>query len=88
MTFQPGDIVALKSGGQFMTVSRVSDDGAECMWIGEEGELFRETLPLAVLKTIDDDADTADDEDDADDDENEVEEDSEAEPGEEARKIA
>ncbi len=55
MTFQPGDIVTLKSGGQFMTVSVVSDDGIECVWIGEEGDFFRETVPLAVLKAADTD---------------------------------
>jgi hypothetical protein len=27
----------------------------ECVWLGEEGELFREMLPLAVLRTADDD---------------------------------
>ena len=55
MSFQPGDIVSLKSGGQFMTVSVVSDEGIECVWIGEEGDFFRETLPLAVLKAADND---------------------------------
>jgi len=49
MTFQPGDVVSLKSGGQPMTVAVAADDGVECIWIGEEGELFRETLPVAVL---------------------------------------
>ncbi len=51
MTFQPGDVVALKSGGQPMTVANVADEGIECIWIGEEGELFRETLPSIVLQT-------------------------------------
>jgi uncharacterized protein YodC (DUF2158 family) len=55
MSFQPGDVVSLKSGGPFMTVSAVADDGVECVWLGEEGELFREMLPLAVLRTADDD---------------------------------
>ena len=64
MSFQPGDIVSLKSGGQFMTVSVVSDDGIECVWIGEEGDFFRETLPLAVLKAADSDEDESVNEDD------------------------
>jgi uncharacterized protein YodC (DUF2158 family) len=55
MSFQPGDVVSLKSGGPYMTVSVVSDDGIECVWIGEEGDFFRETLPLAVLKVADND---------------------------------
>ena len=50
MTFQPGDVVALKSGGQPMTVANVADEGVQCIWIGEEGELFRETLPALVLQ--------------------------------------
>jgi uncharacterized protein YodC (DUF2158 family) len=76
MTFQPGDIVALKSGGQYMTVSGVSDEGVECIWIGEEGDFFRETVPAAVLKTADteggdheSEAADAEDEEDADEDE-------------------
>jgi uncharacterized protein YodC (DUF2158 family) len=75
MSFQPGDIVSLKSGGQFMTVSVVSDDGIECIWIGEEGDFFRETVPLAVLKA----ADTDEYESDDDDGETESEDDGQAE---------
>ena len=82
MTFQPGDIVSLKSGGQFMTVAGVSDDGIECIWIGEEGDFFRETVPLAVLKAAE-----ADDDDD-DSEEAEGDEDEEEEEEEDARKIA
>lgn len=73
MTFQPGDIVALKSGGQYMTVSGVSDEGVECIWIGEEGDFFRETVPAAVLKAAetengdhDSEGEDAEDEEDAD----------------------
>lgn len=85
MTFQPGDVVALKSGGQAMTVAEVTDSGAECIWIGEEGELFRETLPLAVLQGLDggDDEEEADEEEDA-----EEEEEDEQEADEDERKIA
>jgi uncharacterized protein YodC (DUF2158 family) len=49
MTFEPGDVVFLKSGGQSLTVATVDDDNLECIWMGEEGELFRETLPSVVL---------------------------------------
>ena len=66
MTFEPGDVVALKSGGQPMTVAKVADEGIECIWIGEEGELFRETLPAVVLLTAE--MYEAEDEDDAEDD--------------------
>ena len=49
MAFEPGDVVFLKSGGQPMTVATVDEDRVECLWLGEEGELFRETIPSAVL---------------------------------------
>lgn len=68
MDLKPGDIVMLKSGGQAMTVAESSDDSATCLWMGEDGDLFRETLPLAVLDSIavevDDDEDEDDDLDD------------------------
>ena len=49
MAFEPGDVVFLKSGGQSLTVATVDDDNLECIWMGEEGELFRETLPSVVV---------------------------------------
>ena len=49
MAFEPGDVVFLKSGGQAMTVAAVDEDNIECLWIGEEGELFRETIPGVAL---------------------------------------
>ncbi|AVT75311.1 hypothetical protein RPPS3_12480 [Rhodopseudomonas palustris] len=68
MDLKPGDIVMLKSGGQAMTVAEANDDTATCLWMGEDGDLFRETLPLAVLDSIavevDDDEDEDDDLDD------------------------
>jgi uncharacterized protein YodC (DUF2158 family) len=50
MDVKPGDVVMLKSGGQALTVAEVNDTGAECVWIGDDGDLFRETLPLVVLE--------------------------------------
>ena len=82
MTFQPGDIVALKSGSQYLTVSGVSDDGVECIWIGEEGDFFRETVPAAVLRAAESDEIEADDTGD------EGEADQDEESGDEVRKIA
>ena len=40
----------LKSGGHPMTVSAVKGEAAECVWMGGEGDLFRETLRSAVLE--------------------------------------
>lgn len=53
MTFTPGDIVTLKSGGQALTVTSIGDDEATCIWLGEEGDLFRESIPLIALQAID-----------------------------------
>jgi uncharacterized protein YodC (DUF2158 family) len=43
MAFEPGDVVFLKSGGSAMTVAAVGGDSVDCLWLGEEGDLFRET---------------------------------------------
>ena len=71
MAFKPGDVVFLKSGGQPMTVAAVDEDNIECLWIGEEGELFRETVPAIVLTAA------PDDEEEEEEDESEHEEDDE-----------
>jgi uncharacterized protein YodC (DUF2158 family) len=78
MELKPGDVVILKSGGHPLSVVEVNGDKVACLWMGNEGDLFRETLPLAVLEL----ADTSDDEDE--DDEEEDEEDEEEEDDEEA----
>lgn len=50
MELKAGDVVMLKSGGVPLTVADVDGDDIECVWLGEEGDLFRETLPRAVLE--------------------------------------
>jgi uncharacterized protein YodC (DUF2158 family) len=72
MGLKPGDVVILKSGGHPMTVAEVNDDAIACMWMGGEGDLFRETLPLAVLELADFEA-SDDDEDDGEEDSDEDE---------------
>jgi uncharacterized protein YodC (DUF2158 family) len=72
MDLKPGDVVILKSGGHPMTVAEVSDDGISCLWMGTEGELLRETLPLAVLERF---LDEEEDEEEEDEEEEEEEED-------------
>ena len=69
MDLKPGDVVILKSGGHPMTVAEVHDDAVTCLWMGGEGDLFRETLPLAVLELaeIENSDDEEDDEEDQDD---------------------
>jgi uncharacterized protein YodC (DUF2158 family) len=84
MELKPGDVVILKSGGHPLSVVEVKDDKAACVWMGNEGDLFRETLPLAVLELAE--ADTSDD--DEDDDEEEDEEDTEDDEEAEHSKVA
>jgi uncharacterized protein YodC (DUF2158 family) len=78
MKLKAGDVVVLKSGGQALTVAEVNDENIECIWIGEEGELFRETLPAVTLELAaveeDDEEENGDDEEEEDD-EDEDEED-------------
>ena len=77
MAIEPGDVVVLKSGGQPMTVATVDENSVECLWLGEEGELFRETIPSVALSVV---ADTADDDElDVEDDEDEEHEEAERE---------
>jgi uncharacterized protein YodC (DUF2158 family) len=77
MDMKPGDVVILKSGGHPLTVAEVNDDAIVCLWMGNEGDLFRETLPVAVLELAEID-DSDDEEEDKEDDEDEDEADDHA----------
>ncbi|MEH2519664.1 uncharacterized protein YodC (DUF2158 family) [Bradyrhizobium sp. AZCC 1610] len=79
MDLKPGDVVILKSGGHPLSVVEVNGGNVACVWMGNEGDLFRETLPLAVLELA---------EPDTSDDEEEDEEDDEEEEEEDASKVA
>ena len=81
MDLKPGDVVILKSGGHPLSVVEVNEGNVSCVWMGNEGDLFRETLPLAVLEL----ADTSDDEEENEEDD---EEDDEDEEDEHASKVA
>ncbi len=75
MDLKPGDVVMLKSGGHPLSVAEVKDGNVVCVWMGNEGDLFRETLPLAVLDLAEhDDEEDEEDEDEEDEDEEEDEE--------------
>lgn len=76
MEFKSGDVVMLKSGGCPLTVAAVDGENVDCVWLGEEGDLFRETLPAAVLEQAlvahdDDDEEELEDEDEDEEDEDE-----------------
>jgi len=81
MDLKPGDVVILKSGGHPLSVVEVNDGKVACVWMGNEGDLFRETLPLAVLELAepdtDDEEEDDEEEDDDEDDDDEEEEDEE-----------
>ena len=81
MDLKAGDIVMLKSGGQPLTVVEVKDEDVLCLWMGMEGNLFRETLPLAVLEQAD--PDEEEDDEDGDDEDEDEEEDEEEDDEEE-----
>jgi uncharacterized protein YodC (DUF2158 family) len=75
MDLKPGDVVILKSGGHPLSVVEVNDDKVACVWMGNEGDLFRETLPLAVLELAEHDTSDDDEEEEEDDEEDDDEED-------------
>jgi uncharacterized protein YodC (DUF2158 family) len=79
MELKPGDVVTLKSGGHPLTVVEVNADNVSCLWMGSDGDLFRDTLPLAVLEPVEaeDSEDEDEDEDEAEDDEEEDEDEDE-----------
>ena len=77
MDLKPGDVVMLKSGGHPLSVVEVKDGNVACVWMGNEGDLFRETLPLAVLELAE--HDTSDDDEEEEDEEEDDEEDEEDE---------
>jgi uncharacterized protein YodC (DUF2158 family) len=83
MDLKPGDVVMLKSGGHPMTVAEVHDDAVACLWMGSEGDLFRETLPLAVLELAEA---LGDDEDDGEEEEEEEDGDEDEDHDEESKK--
>lgn len=71
MDLKAGDVVMLKSGGQPLTVAEVKEDDVLCLWMGMEGDLFRETLPLATLVQVEEDPDEEEDDEDEDEDDDE-----------------
>ena len=64
MELKAGDIVMLKSGGQPLTVAEVKGEDVLCLWMGMEGDLFRETLPLATLIQVEEDEEEEEDDED------------------------
>ena len=88
MELKPGDVVVLKSGGQPLTVAEVNEESISCLWMGVEGDLFRETLPLAALEPVEAEDDEDEDEQDEDEDEDESEDDEDEDEDEPKKKRA
>lgn len=90
MDLKAGDVVVLKSGGHPLTVAEVHDQSVECIWLGEEGELFRETLPAVTLELaeIEEEDDEEEDEDEAEASANGHDEDDDEHEDDEARAVA
>ena len=86
MDLKPGDVVILKSGGHPLSVVEVKEENVVCVWMGNEGDLFRETLPLAVLELAE--PDTSDDEEEEEEDDEDEDEDEDDEEDEHPSKVA
>ncbi|MCP3391633.1 YodC family protein [Bradyrhizobium sp. CCGB12] len=69
MELKAGDVVMLKSGGQPLTVAEIKEEEVLCLWMGMEGDLFRETLPLATLARVEEEEDDEDEDEDDEDEE-------------------
>ncbi|HWK94858.1 MAG TPA: DUF2158 domain-containing protein [Pseudolabrys sp.] len=65
MSFSAGSIVVLKSGGPAMTVVSADEEGVECIWMSDVGELSRDVIPAVALEQVE----IGDDEDEEEDDE-------------------
>ena len=84
MELKAGDVVVLRSGGQPLTVAEVNDQNVECVWIGEEGELFRETLPAVTLELAQIETEEEDEEEEAENGEDEEEQEGDEKDGKRA----
>lgn len=77
MAFGRGDVVMLKSGGHSMTVVTVEEEDVDCLWVGDDGQMFRQSIPsvaLTVVESLDiDEVDEAEENEDTDDKEDEEE---------------
>jgi uncharacterized protein YodC (DUF2158 family) len=76
MELKPGDVVILKSGGHPITVAEVNEDTVECLWMGADGDLLRETLPIVVLERAEIDDSDDDEEEETEEEEEDDEEES------------
>lgn len=51
MSFNTGDTVQLKSGGEVMTIEEIDDDSATCIWFDNK-KVERHIFLLITLKIV------------------------------------
>lgn len=51
VTFGIGDVVTLNSGGPDLTVQAKTDQGYDCVWVNELGELQQHCFAAAMLQS-------------------------------------
>jgi uncharacterized protein YodC (DUF2158 family) len=83
-TFEPGDVVTLKSGGPAMTVIGVKEDGVQCMWYAEASDEVKTAVVPAIC--IEKATAFVYEDDDEDEDEDEVIDDDEDKPKKHGKK--
>ena len=68
VTFEPGEVVALKSGGPAMTVIGLKEDGVQCLWYAETSDEVKTTVVPSICiekaSAFDFDDEDADEDDD------------------------
>ena len=88
MAFEPGDVVTLRSGGHTMTVVSVGEEDIDCLWVSDDGNLFRQSIPAIALTVFEltetgDEDEESEAEDEAEDEEEDEDEDGEDDDEEE-----
>jgi uncharacterized protein YodC (DUF2158 family) len=92
MAFEPGDVVTLRSGGHTMTVVSVGEEDIDCLWVSDDGNLFRQSIPAIALtvfeltETGDEDEESEAEEEDEDEDGEDDDEEKDEERGEKRRR--
>jgi len=86
MAFAPGDVVILKSGGHSMTVVAVGEVDIDCLSTGDDGELFRQSIPLVALTIVESAAEDAEAEEDEDEDKDDEDDEDDEEEDEDDKK--
>jgi uncharacterized protein YodC (DUF2158 family) len=94
MAFEPGDVVTLRSGGHTMTVVSVGEEDIDCLWVSDDGNLFRQSIPAIALTVFeltetgdaDEESEAEDEDEDEDGEDGDEEEDDDEERGETRRR--